>query len=251
MPEGIAVEVEDGFATIAPSPGKRNDVLTALLATTPSELIEKKTRSGPGVQYRVPEGNARAAGLVDEVSLAGDVLDRADLGAASALADADPNAHGESHWHAPQITVSGNAYVNGRDGANGAISGPLRPNQPTAEAPDRPSVATASAAETQARIKANTPRPASYAPSASVPRPRRSPSGQATIASVVQAVSPVLEQAVASAVEESTRSYDDGKPDADWSRAALNKYARGIGVDPSQYSNKSALLSAIRSFEGA
>jgi hypothetical protein len=43
--------------------------------------------------------------------------------------------------------------------------------------------------------------------------------------------------------------YDDGKPDMDWSRGALDAYATGLGIDPKQYRNKESVLEAIRSVE--
>lgn len=247
MPEGIAVEVDNGFAVIAPVAQKRNEVLTALLANTPVGLIEKLTRSGPGVQYRVPEGNARLAGLLDDPD--GVPVDRADLHFAQELVDSDPNAHDSGHWHHQQITVKGNAYVAGRNGANGAIQGPLRPNKPVADAPGRPAGATLSAAELQARVRANTPNPADYAPQRSTPRPLRAPGGQATIATVVSGDVSGEVPSVGEVASRDVKGYDDGKPDADWSRAALNEYATRLGLDPNSFSNKKAVLDAIREVE--
>lgn len=40
--------------------------------------------------------------------------------------------------------------------------------------------------------------------------------------------------------------YDDGKPDMDWSRAAMDEYATKLGLDPKQYHNKPSVLEAIR-----
>lgn len=249
MPEGIAVEITNGFATIAPSSEKRQDVLNALLKSTPVELIEKLTRSGPTVQYRVPEGNAREAGLVDGAS--GPVLDRKDLGFADALVEADPNAYGESHWHQHQITSKGSVYVAGRDGANGAIQGPLRPNKPVGTPPPPPEGATRPTVSLQEYVKENTPNPADYAPDKSVPVALRSPSGQATIASVQSgAVSVDPEGSVELVTVDGTPTYDDGKPDADWSRAALNSYAVKLGIgDAKGMPNKTAVLDAIRAVE--
>lgn len=67
MPEGVDVTVEDGDAVIEfTDPTKRSPGLFALLQIgTPPELIEKTTGRGR-VRYRVPEGNARAAGLIDD-----------------------------------------------------------------------------------------------------------------------------------------------------------------------------------------
>lgn len=67
MPEGVDVTVEDGDAVIEfTDPTKRSPGLFALLQIgTPPELIEKTTGRGR-VRYRVPEGNARAAELIDD-----------------------------------------------------------------------------------------------------------------------------------------------------------------------------------------
>ena len=44
-------------------------------------------------------------------------------------------------------------------------------------------------------------------------------------------------------------TYDDGKPDMDWSRAAIDAYAIKLGLDPKQYHNKTAVLEAVRAAE--
>lgn len=186
MPQGVAVFVEHGLATIDfIDPALKGRGIAALLEHTPADLVEKMTRSGPRVLYRVPEGNARDAGLLDEVSQT-DVPfpDRADLGFAQALVEANPNAGGETHWHAPLHTVDGHTYVAGRDGANGAISGPLRPNKPVADAPAVPAIADLGSADLQVRIRENTPAPADYA-ATGAPREHHAPAGQATIATVI------------------------------------------------------------------
>lgn len=69
MPAGIEVVVEEGFATIDFVDGTlRGPGLAKLLEVgTPPEAIEKLTREGPRAVYVVPEGNAREAGLLDEV----------------------------------------------------------------------------------------------------------------------------------------------------------------------------------------
>lgn len=252
MPEGIAVEIENGFATIAPDADKINEVLVALLGTTPPEMIEQNTRSGPSVQYIVPEGNAREAGLIDEQSLSKPVLDQVDLGPAQALVDADPNAQGETHWHNPQINVAENAYVAGRDGANGILSGPLSVAPPATEVPAGIPAAEETIVELRDRIKNNTIQPADYAPKRSTPVGNRVSSGnKATIATVVTDAVESITQAVSDAVEASSnRNYDDGSPDSDWTRAALNNYATDLGIaDAAGLPNKQAVLDAIRAAE--
>lgn len=67
MPEGVEVLVEDGFATIDfVDKTKKGPGLAKLLEHTPPEFVEKLTRPGPRPVYRVPEGNARLAGLLDK-----------------------------------------------------------------------------------------------------------------------------------------------------------------------------------------
>lgn len=83
MPAGVEVLVENGFATIDfVDPKLKGHGLTALLEHTPPEFIETLTRTGPRRLYRVPEGNARAAGLIDKGSRV-DELDNPDTSSAS------------------------------------------------------------------------------------------------------------------------------------------------------------------------
>lgn len=245
MPKGIDVLVEEGFATIDfVDRNLRGQGIAALLEHTPAELVEKITRSGPRALYRVPEGNARAAGMLDGSNVVDHLADREDLKFAQQLVDSDP-WEGKGVWSQPRNTVKGNAYVNDRDGANGAIQGPLRPNKPSGTPPARPAAATESARELQARIKASTRRPAEYQP-----RQYEKVSGP-PVAVTRDGLSParpsvgVGSQAVAK-VAGSSPSYDDGKPDMDWSRADMNAYAKGLGLDPKQFSNKEKLLEGIR-----
>lgn len=236
MPQGVAVFVEHGLATIDfIDTSLKGRGVAALLEHTPPDLVEKMTRSGPRVLYRVPEGNARAAGLLDEVSQT-DVpfLDRADLGFAQALVEADPNAGGESHWHAPLPTVDGHTYVAGRGGANGAISGPLHPNKPVADAPEVPPIADLGSAELQERIRENTPAPADYAPTGA-PQEHHAPGGQATIATVI--TNP-FERAL-------TDKANAGDDLASLTVPKLKAYAKQHGIDLDGATKKDDILAKI------
>lgn len=245
MPKGVEVLVEDGFATIDFVDRKlRGPGVAALLEHTPAELIEKLTRSGPRVQYRVPEGNASAAGLLDKASTVDSLPNKVDLGHGRRLVEADPNAHGEDHWHHQQITVAGNAYVNGRDGANGAIQGPLRPNKPVADPPPVPPGAAAGPAELQAKARAASPSPADYAPS-KAPRERHAPGGQATIATVVTNAAGGENQISAPDTED-VIEFPEGEPSTKWARDELDAYAlKRKGLDTSDLPNKGAVVKAI------
>lgn len=92
MPQGVETFVDGGFATVDFVDRKlRGPALAKLIAIGGPESIETITRDGPRRKYRVPEGNASEAGLIDtpaEVSASGDA------GYATALAAADPIAEG-------------------------------------------------------------------------------------------------------------------------------------------------------------
>lgn len=66
MPAGVHVEIDgpDAYVQFV-DPALRGPSLARLLAVGGPESIEVNTRSGPRTVYRVPEGNAREAGLVD------------------------------------------------------------------------------------------------------------------------------------------------------------------------------------------
>lgn len=68
MPAGVEVLVQpDGFAVIDfVDPSKRGPGLAKLLEVKGPWGVEKLSRSVPRVLYRVPEGVARAAGLLDK-----------------------------------------------------------------------------------------------------------------------------------------------------------------------------------------
>lgn len=218
MPEGVEVLVENGFATIDfVDRSKFAAGLSALLAHTPHGLIQKLTRSGPRTQYQVPEGNAREAGLLDSASLVSTLPDRVDLVHGARLADADPNAFGEDHWHHPQNGVDGHAYVSDRDGDNGHIRGPLRPNKPVSDAPSVPAGASIGAADLQKLVKEHTPKPVAVSGAAVTVSPTPVP-----------------------------LDYPEGEPNDKWSRTELDAYAIAIKkMDTTDLPNKSAVLKAI------
>lgn len=92
MPSGIETFVADGFATVDfVDPSLRGAGLAKLTAIGGPESVETITRDGPRRKYRVPEGNAREAGLVDTPI---DAPVRGDQGWAQDLSDADPIANG-------------------------------------------------------------------------------------------------------------------------------------------------------------
>jgi hypothetical protein len=109
MPTGVNVQVDDGFAILDfEDRSLRGPALAALRKG--GAPIDVMTRSGPRKRYRVPEGNARSAGLVDTPV----TLPSGDTGAAQALVDSDPNVNpGDdgAEWHHPVLTSKDNVYV--------------------------------------------------------------------------------------------------------------------------------------------
>ncbi|UVT31445.1 endonuclease VII [Mycobacterium phage Sejanus] len=79
MPEGVNVVVEDGFATVEFVDKKLGGPALAKVFAqgTPPELVEKRTR--PRVTYTMPEGNARAAGLLDEADVPAAIVDTTEI----------------------------------------------------------------------------------------------------------------------------------------------------------------------------
>lgn len=138
MPEGIVVEVDEGFATLDfVDQSLRGLSLHKLLEIGGPATIETITRKGPRRLYRVPEGNAREAGLLDEPSQArglnadgspsenatggsGTTTATVDVGAndtgfAAKLKAADPNVNpglDKENWHTPTAEyTSANKFV--------------------------------------------------------------------------------------------------------------------------------------------
>lgn len=188
MPQGVSTFVEDGYATIAVAdPKQRAQVLAKILANTPAQLVQTNTRTGPHRTYTIPEGNARAAGLIDGKGKR-PVGDRWDSGATAAVARAYAQEKADDH-HIPTPTVAEDGYsaLSSRnpwsaeavdvDNRNQIVTGPLRPNKAVAtEVAPMPPGASPTAAQLQARVKAA--RPSSAAQKAA--EPAKAPAKKAT-----------------------------------------------------------------------
>lgn len=115
MPEGIAVVVEDGHATIEfVDQSKRGEALNKLLKAGGPDAVHKVTR--PRVAYTVPEDVARAAGLLDEAvpdAIVGDVQVEGELGepvdvegddtGAAVLPKPYPDGEPDDDWRRPEL----------------------------------------------------------------------------------------------------------------------------------------------------
>lgn len=87
MPAGIEVEVDNGFATLDfVDKSLRGPALAKLIEDGGGEIVETITREGPRRKYRVPLGNAEAAGLIDGSTQVDPIKSAGqDTGAAAAL----------------------------------------------------------------------------------------------------------------------------------------------------------------------
>lgn len=133
MPAGVEVLVEGGFATIDfVDPKLRGVGVAALLEHTPPEFIETLTRTGPRRLYRVPEGNAREAGLIDKASQV-EALEAPDTSSAgNAFGAVPPEFPSTANLHA-QVVRSG-SYAS--EYADGGLLGALTDVDPSSYPPD-------------------------------------------------------------------------------------------------------------------
>ncbi|AVR55937.1 hypothetical protein SEA_YAHALOM_16 [Mycobacterium phage Yahalom] len=125
MPAGIEVVVEDGFATIDfLDPKLKGPALGRLIESGGPGVVEPLTREkgSPRKRYRVPEGNAREAGLLDEAREVDALV--------SNVLESGVDAHGS----APDLPTSANAHSQTtRSGSYSAAYG--GENNPTPEVP--------------------------------------------------------------------------------------------------------------------
>lgn len=109
MSAGVSVLVEDGFATIDfVDPKAKGPGLAKLTEVSGGgSLIETMTRSGPRRLYRVPEGNARAAGLLDDDNEVDDLGFPDTSSGADATGIVQPELPSSQQVHAQVVHVTG------------------------------------------------------------------------------------------------------------------------------------------------
>lgn len=274
MPAGIIATVDNGFATLDfVDKSLRGPALAELVEIGGPASIETITRDGPRRKYRVPEGNAQAAGLLDGDEV-GDVWSAGrDTGAAAATKASDPNVNAgadNANWHTPvdQYTSAnayvgkvpnatvlhnrGQVYTGDADSVGGDLAHPpthaeviqavkdakTPPTEGFAAPMARAAVVAGSLAEQDSALGSDPggwgPQPeAVEAPAEADASAPSEPQGGET---------PVTEVTTPAEPQE----YPDGEPTEDWTRKQLDAYALAVkGLDTTKLENKAAVVAAI------
>lgn len=263
MPAGIAVEVADGFAVIEfVDKAKRGPALDALIKFGGPATVEKLSREkGSNTpRYRVPEGNAREVGLLDD---ADDTLSNVTTyGGTDATGIVLPEAPGGGLLHAPVIRAG--TYSGGHDG--GTVTAPADPVPSDIAAPTHAAII-----EQVAEVQ-STPVEPQGVEGGAYPAPEAGGAfiGMTGLQTAVAPSAPAEAPAEADAPAEpqeatggdggvvidsakdgdvaAAPAFPAGLPDEDWKRDEINAYAKSKGVntsDPKKYPNKAAALAAI------
>lgn len=270
MPVGINVEDDpknDGFVLIEfVDPALKGPALAALNAAGGPYIAEKLSREkgAERVRYRVPEGNAAAAGLIAGSGTAvDDIVQFGATDPTGIVLPTVPITH--DNIHAPVIRRG--TY---RGGDNGNVdTQPSEPVNPAIAAPTQAEVADyvhgeeRSLKEREGRDPDNDgilgfagiqPLMTPIAPdSADKPAPAVSPDvspfGAQAGAQPPETPAPELTQ---TSLVESTpseiadRGYPDGEPNDEWTRAQINEYARKVkNLDVSDARTKADALALL------
>ncbi|AEJ94582.1 hypothetical protein BANE1_15 [Mycobacterium phage Bane1] len=278
MPAGIIATVDNGFATLDfVDKSLRGPALAELVEIGGPASIETITRDGPRRKYRVPAGNAQAAGLLDGDEV-GDVWSAGrDTGAAAATKASDPNVNAgadNANWHTPvDQHTSANAYVGkvpnatvlhnrgqvytgdagsaGGDLAHPPTHAEVIQNVKDAKTPPtegfmvqsaRASVVAGSLAEQDAALGSD--------PGGWAPQPGEGDTGTEA-APEADVSAPSEPQGSETPTAEVTTpaeapAYPDGEPTVDWTRKQLDAYAADkLELDTTKLESKAAVLAAI------
>ncbi|ACF05015.1 hypothetical protein Nigel_12 [Mycobacterium phage Nigel] len=278
MPAGIIATVDGGFATIDfLDKSLRGPALAELVEIGGPASVETITRDGPRRKYRVPVGNAQAAGLLDGDEV-GDVWSAGrDTGAAAATVAADPNVNpgaDNANWHTPvdQYTSAnkyvgqvpnatvlhnrGQVYTGDADSAGGDLAHPpthaeviqnvkdakTPPTQGFAAPQARAAVVAGSLAEQDAALGSD---PGGWAPQPGEGTEAVEAPTEADVSAPSEpqgSETPATE--VTTPADES--AYPDGEPTVDWTRKQLDAYAADkLGLDTTKLESKAAVVAAI------
>ena len=269
MPAGIIATVDNGFATIDfVDKSLRGPALAELVEIGGPASIETITRDGPRRKYRVPAGNAQAAGLLDGDEV-GDVWSAGrDTGAAAATKASDPNVNpgaDNANWHTPvdqhtsankyvgqvpNATVlhnRGQVYTGNADSVGGDLEHPpthaeviqnvkdakTPPTEGFAAPMARAAVVAGSLAEQDAALGSD---PGGWGPQ---PGEEAAPEAPSEPQSDETPTAEVTTPADAPA-------YPDGEPTVDWTRKQLDAYAADkLDLDTTKLESKAAVVAAI------
>lgn len=225
MAEGVIAEVVDGVATLEFSdPAKKGPALARLLEIGGPGSIQTLTREGPRRRYRVPEGNAAEAGLLD----GGGSLLLGDSGFGEKLADAH----------------------------NGDRADPSRPDAPTSANAVVGTTTFAEARQSTQHVATTVEDTSSgYAVSHIAPPHHdvithvaeaqgKWPVLEGQAASELVLGEPVVKGPVEAADDEPP--FPEGDPDEEWTRKQLDAYADAKELSTRHLQNKGEVLDAIR-----
>lgn len=261
MPAGVAVVVENGFATIDfVDSAKKGPGLQALLDVgTPPELIDKLTRSGPRARYVVPEGNAREAGLLDEVSEV-DALEQPDTSSARNASGAVPPEFPSTRDLHAQVLRSGTYSQEFAEG--GVITGPASDDSIPVQLDSGYVVpgdgvlkdgVLAQLNETVELLSEDTGGPYTILPeieNLDGTAPLDAIIGVADAGTTSDGEAQLIEIPGGGTVENPAKAWPDGEPELDWKRPELDAYAASKGLDTRELQNKRDVLAAIEAKVG-
>lgn len=281
MPEGIIATVDGGYATLDfVDRSLKGPSLDKLIEAGGPGIVETISRSGPRRKYRVPEGNAREAGLIDD-DVEGAVYSAGhDSGNAERLQAANAEAIEVGAVTRPDAPTSANAYVGQTTAAEERELAP--PPQQVADAVTE-GFGGRNAAQTTPHVDvistvldASTVRAVGGVQPVNTPTPDKDyehPAAAANLGLADQYAgladreptyveggqsngdytpNPSVQDVTSTHGSTATVADDapEGEPSEDWKRADLNAYASAHGVDnPASLPNKGAVLDAINAKE--
>lgn len=258
MPAGVNVMVDNGFATIDFVDRKlRGPALNALVEFGGAATVQKLSREkgAPRDLYKVPEGNARAVGLLDEDTEA--VLATViQSGGTDATGMVNPEGYTVAEQaHGPVVRVG--TY---RGGIEAEFTKHADPVATGIAAPTHADVvATVGQASETTVVPQGVPAGSYPAPDKATAYIGMQGTGEAVAAPAApeaptepEAPAEPVQAAVepTSAPDDAAKGYPDGTPNDNWRRSELDAYAlavKGINTtDTEVYGNKAAVLAVVK-----
>lgn len=249
MPVGIEVVVENGEATVDfVDPLLKGQGIAALLEVTPPKLVDKVTGPAARVRYRVPEQFARAAGFLDEVSEVEAFVEP--------VTSSFTDASGFVASPGPSTTDLFAQDVRGGTFRNPPVD-PATVGQATITVSvDAGPVVEAIDLGLEPVTTEETPlAPAAPAEDTQEPAATEPVVTQEPTAEPVAEPTPAAEPAEETPADPGGQGYDDGFPDMDWSRPAINAFAAALQppvgpLDTTGAKNRAEAIAAIKKAVG-